>query len=44
MFYGALLILFILFLPKGLESLGPKIRDWFAGRKQRRAVAEQPAE
>jgi branched-chain amino acid transport system permease protein len=44
MFYGALLILFILFLPKGLESLGPKIREWIAGRKAKRAVAEQPAE
>ncbi len=41
MFYGAILILFILFLPNGLESLVPKIRDWTAGRK--RAGAEQPA-
>ena len=41
MFYGAILILFILFLPNGLESLVPKIRDWIAGRK--RAGAEQPA-
>lgn len=41
MFYGAILILFILFLPNGLESLGPKIRDWTAGRKRKRAGAEQ---
>jgi branched-chain amino acid transport system permease protein len=44
MFYGAILILFILFLPNGLESLVPKIRGWIAGRKQERAVAKQPAE
>jgi len=43
MFYGAILILFILFLPNGLESLVPKIRDWTAGRKRKRAGAEQPA-
>ncbi len=44
MFYGAILILFILFLPNGLESLVVKIKEWFAGRKQRRALAGQPAE
>jgi branched-chain amino acid transport system permease protein len=44
MLYGAILILFILFLPNGLESVVPKIKDWFAGRKQRRAKVEQPAE
>ena len=36
MFYGAILILFILFLPKGLESLVPKLRGWFAGGKSKR--------
>ncbi len=45
MFYGAILIISILFLPNGLESLLPKIKGWFAGRKERRdALAEQPAE
>ncbi len=50
MFYGAILILFILFLPKGLESLVPKVRGWFAGgkaereRQEQTAEAEQPAE
>jgi branched-chain amino acid transport system permease protein len=49
MFYGAILILFILFLPNGLESLVPKIRAWVAGRKHKQAAeqtaeAEQPAE
>jgi branched-chain amino acid transport system permease protein len=48
MLYGALLILSILFLPNGLESLVPKIKSWFAGRKRgvedARAEAEQPAE
>jgi branched-chain amino acid transport system permease protein len=44
MFYGAILILFILFLPKGLESLWPKVKDLIVGRKAKRAVAEQPAE
>jgi branched-chain amino acid transport system permease protein len=43
MFYGAILILFILFLPNGLESLVPKIRDWLSWRKPKTAVAEQPA-
>ena len=44
MFYGAILILFILFLPNGLESLVAKTKDWIAERKHRRALAEQPAE
>ena len=43
MFYGAILILFILFLPNGLESLGFKIRDWMFAWRQRRDVAAQPA-
>jgi branched-chain amino acid transport system permease protein len=45
--YGAILILFILFLPKGLESLVPKARNWFAGRRAKREGperAELPAE
>jgi branched-chain amino acid transport system permease protein len=45
--YGAILILFILFLPKGLESLVPKAKSWLAGRKAKRqgppAEAELPA-
>ena len=44
MFYGAILILFILFLPKGLESLVPKVRGWFSGGKAKRARTEQSAE
>ncbi len=44
MLYGAILIVSILFLPDGLESLVPKIKGWFAGRKEKRALAEQPAE
>ena len=48
MFYGALLILSILFLPNGLESLVPKIKGWVAGAQARGggrpAEAEQPAE
>jgi branched-chain amino acid transport system permease protein len=50
MFYGAILIVSILFLPNGLESLGPKVRAWFAGFAQKRQApksrseAEQPAE
>ena len=43
MFYGAILILFILFLPNGLESVVLTIKGWFAGRKHKRAMAEQPA-
>jgi branched-chain amino acid transport system permease protein len=47
MLYGAILILFILFLPNGLESLVPKAKAWLAGRKEKRAKrspeAEQPA-
>ena len=42
--YGAILILFILFLPKGLESLVPKARNWLAGRKAKREEPERPAE
>jgi branched-chain amino acid transport system permease protein len=44
MFYGAILIVSILFLPNGLESLVPRIKGWIAGRKEKRAAAEQPAE
>ncbi len=44
MLYGALLIVSILFLPNGLESLVPKIKDWIAGRKAKRALAGQPAD
>jgi branched-chain amino acid transport system permease protein len=42
--YGAILILFILFLPKGLESLVPKARNWLAGRKAKRDEPKRPAE
>jgi branched-chain amino acid transport system permease protein len=44
MFYGAILILFILFLPNGLESLLVRTRDWIAQRKRGRELAEQLAE
>ncbi len=45
MLYGAILIVSILFLPNGLESLVPKIKAWIAGRRHKRAIAkEQPAE
>jgi len=43
MFYGAILILFILFLPNGLESLVVRAKEWIAGRRHKRAAAEQPA-
>ena len=43
MLYGAILILFILFLPTGLESLVPKVKDWWAGRKQKPVRTAQPA-
>jgi branched-chain amino acid transport system permease protein len=43
MLYGAILIVSILFLPNGLESLVPKIKSWIAGRKGKRTVAGQPA-
>jgi branched-chain amino acid transport system permease protein len=43
MLYGAILILFILFLPNGLESLVPKVKDWWAGRR-RGPSAPQPSE
>ena len=44
MFYGVILILFILFLPNGLESLVVRTKEWIAGRKHERALANQPAE
>ena len=43
LFYGAILILFILFLPNGLESLIVKARDWIAARKRRAVTAVLPA-
>ena len=44
MLYGAILILFILFLPKGLESLVPRLKGWLAGSKAKREGTKQPAE
>ena len=50
MLYGAILIVSILFLPNGLESVVPKIKGWLAGRRDLRAAArrgaktEQPAQ
>lgn len=44
MFYGVILILFILFLPNGLESLVVRTKEWIAGRKHERALAHEPAE
>ena len=44
MIYGAILIVSILFLPNGLESFVPKTRGWIAGRKHKRALANQQAE
>ena len=44
MFYGVILILFILFLPNGLESLVVRTKEWIAGRKLERALAHEPAE
>ena len=44
MFYGAILILFILFLPNGLESLVPKIKAWIRRAQAQASVAEQTAE
>jgi branched-chain amino acid transport system permease protein len=43
MLYGAILIVSILFLPKGLESVVPKIKGWLAGRRDRRAAAKRGA-
>ncbi|MGZ8399847.1 MAG: branched-chain amino acid ABC transporter permease [Methyloceanibacter sp.] len=43
LFYGAILILFILFLPNGLESLIVKARDWIAARKRKAMTAVLPA-
>jgi branched-chain amino acid transport system permease protein len=43
MLYGAILIVSILFLPNGLESLVPRIKSWIAGRKDKRALAGQTA-
>jgi branched-chain amino acid transport system permease protein len=43
LFYGAILILFILFLPNGLESLIVKARDWIAVRKRKAVTAVLPA-
>ena len=34
LFYGAILIVSVLFLPNGLESLVPKVRDWWTGRSR----------
>lgn len=44
MFYGAILILSVLFLPKGLESLVPMLRSRIARPETRRGTAGQPAE
>jgi len=44
MFYGAILIASILFLPNGLESLVPKLKSWFAGIGRKREAAKRPAE
>lgn len=44
MFYGAVLIIAILFMPNGLEGLVPKIKGWFAGRRlkdDKRSLAAQ---
>lgn len=43
MFYGAILILSILFLPTGLESLIVRAREWIAARKRKASMAELPA-
>lgn len=40
LFYGGILVLAMLFLPKGLESLVPKVRGLFVGKKDR-AVREE---
>lgn len=44
MLYGAILIVSILFLPQGLESVVPKIKGWLAQRRQKRAIAKPPSE
>jgi branched-chain amino acid transport system permease protein len=44
MIYGAILIVSILFLPNGLESLVVRTKEWIAGRKHERALANRPAE
>ena len=37
--YGAILILSVLYLPHGLESLGPKVRAWLQRRRDGPAPA-----
>lgn len=44
MIYGAILIVSILFMPNGLESLVVRTKEWIAGRKHERALANRPAE
>ena len=48
MFYGAVLIIAILFMPNGLEGLVPKVKEWIAGRRRkndkRSLAAQQMAE
>ena len=44
MFYGAVLIIAILFMPNGLEGLVPKVKEWIAGRRRKNdkgSLAEQ---
>ena len=41
--YGAILILSVLYLPDGLESLGPKLRAWLRRRGRDPAAAGGPA-
>jgi branched-chain amino acid transport system permease protein len=48
MFYGAVLIIAILFMPNGLEGLVPKVKEWIAGRRRKNdkgsLAAQQMAE
>ena len=44
MFYGVILILSVLLLPAGLESVFPRVRGWLSRRARRGEAAGQPAE
>ena len=41
MIYGTLLIVSVIFLPDGLESLGPRIKQWYSKKKSPDEVDQQ---
>ncbi len=42
MIYGGILIVSVLFLPDGLESLIPKVKGWFSGRVKKTGEVLEP--